>query len=184
MEEYKIPQTFLDRMKKILGNEYKEFYKEITSGTPTRAFFTSSDSASGIIKEELTEAGLCHVPFYRNGFYFDLDGIGNSPLHHSGALYIQDPSAMSTVCSVEIEEGSKILDMCASPGGKTILAAIKTGQDGLVVSNEYSASRCKTLVGNIEYYGKDNGTVYYCAENVTLLVMNAVDGSIINITNE
>lgn len=41
-----------------------------------------------------------------------------------------------------------------------------------------------TLVGNIEYYGKDNGTVYYCAENVTLLVMNAVDGSIINITNE
>lgn len=40
------------------------------------------------------------------------------------------------------------------------------------------------LVGNVEYYGKDNGAVYDRSENVTLLVMNAIDGSIITIHNE
>ena len=156
LEKHIIPQPFLERMKKLLGNEYERFYNEITSGTPTRAFYTCSESASITVKEELKDARLSPVPFYDNGFYFDYDGIGNSPLHHSGAFYIQDPSAMSTVCSVDINKGDKILDMCASPGGKTILAAMKAGKEGLVVSNEYSASRCKTLVGNIERMGLSN----------------------------
>ncbi len=149
-------ENFLNRMKKLLGNDYEAFYNELSHGVPSRAMFVNTEKISvqefkGIFKES-----LCAVPFCENGFYFEAQGIGNSALHHAGAFYVQDPSAMSTVCSTIINKGDKILDMCASPGGKTILAALKTGSSGLVVSNEYSVQRCKTLVGNIERFGLSN----------------------------
>ncbi len=143
-------------MKQLLGIEYEAFRTELSTGTSSRALFVntekiSPDSFCGIFDDVLTR-----VPFCDNGFYFESEGVGKSALHHAGAFYVQDPSAMSTVCSTVIEKGSKILDMCASPGGKTILAALKTGENGIVVSNEYSVSRCKTLVGNIERFGLSN----------------------------
>lgn len=42
-----------------------------------------------------------------------------------------------------------------------------------------------TLRGNVQYYGKQSGNTYYTSDKpVTLVVLNSVDGSIINSTNE
>ena len=152
----KIPEKFINRMKKLLGDEYNSFHTEITEGVSTRSLFINTEKTDIVSFKEIFKEKLSPTQFCENGFYFESESIGKTPLHHAGAIYVQDPSAMSTVCSVEIEKGSKILDMCASPGGKTLLAALKTGTDGLVVANEYSVSRCKTLVGNIERFGLSN----------------------------
>lgn len=40
-----------------------------------------------------------------------------------------------------------------------------------------------TLLGNIEYYGKDSGDIYFASDNVTLVTLNSIDGSVINATN-
>ena len=39
------------------------------------------------------------------------------------------------------------------------------------------------LQGNVEYIGDETGEVYIDNENIPLLVLNAVDRSVINITN-
>ena len=40
------------------------------------------------------------------------------------------------------------------------------------------------LKGNVEYYDKKSTEILFVADNVTLLVLNAVDGSIITTVNE
>ncbi len=148
-----LPGVFEERMKKLLGDSYDSFYNEITSTSPSKAFFLAEES----VKDD----NLCTNPiaFCKNGFYSELEGIGNLPLHHAGGIYVQDPSAMAAIASLDGYEFKNVLDMCASPGGKSIGAAIRMRDGGVLVSNEYVPSRCKTLVGNIERFGIKNAIV-------------------------
>lgn len=155
-----LPQQFLERMKSLLGDDFENFKDALENGSPSQSMFINTAFENAHIPEEfLRSINASRLPFFENGFYFEYEGIGNTPLHHAGAFYVQDPSAMCTVCAAVIKPGTKILDMCASPGGKTLLAAIKTGQHGTVVANEFSVSRCKTLVGNAERMGLSNISV-------------------------
>ena len=156
MNNHKLPSAFTDRMEKILGKDFYNFINEIENGQATKALFFNSSS---VMENVLEKAHLEQIPFSKNGCYFDYDSIGNTPLHHAGAYYIQDPSAMATIEAVSHLEFSNILDCCASPGGKTLSAWLHSNRDGVIVSNEYNVSRCKTLVGNIERFSMKNAIV-------------------------
>lgn len=66
---------------------------------------------------------------------------------------------MAPVSAVPLQKGWKVLDLCASPGGKSGQLAALIGEEGTLVSNEYVASRCTTLAGNIERLGVRNAIV-------------------------
>ena len=104
---------------------------------------------------ELTEIG-----YSENSYIISGDGsIGNTPEHHSGMIYAQDPGAMATVNSVDIKEGAWVLDVCAAPGGKSGQAAEKIGESGFILSNEYQPKRAKILVSNFERLGIKNAMI-------------------------
>ena len=151
-----LPSAFTDRMKKLLKDEYDDFLSEIENGEPSKALFFSGELSDDAVTEELR---LSPIPFTDNGYYFDCDGIGNTPLHHAGGIYVQDPSAMATVAAVKNLEFKNVLDCCASPGGKTLSASLCAKEGGVIVSNEFNVSRCKTLVGNIERFALKNAIV-------------------------
>ena len=48
---------------------------------------------------------------------------GRHPYHHAGVFYSQEPSASSAAPLLGVQPGMRVLDMCAAPGGKTILLA-------------------------------------------------------------
>lgn len=148
-----LPNTFEERMKRLLGEEFNSFYNEICCGIPSKAFFLGKNAC---VKNDV---GAIPVPYYENGYYFDFEGIGNTPLHHAGGIYIQDPSAMAAIGALEGHSFKNVFDMCASPGGKSLGAALKMEDGGILVSNEYVPGRCKTLVGNIERFGIKNAIV-------------------------
>ncbi len=99
------------------------------------------------------------TPFCKNGFYTGEEKLGNHPLHHAGAFYIQEPSATSAVTALNPQPGERILDLCASPGGKTTQIAAAMGGKGLLVSNEYVSQRVQALVSNVERCGITNCVV-------------------------
>ncbi len=150
---------FTQRMEALLGSQDFEKYIKSFEQSPARAFHINTHKISAEKFIDICPFEISAVPFVKNAYYFDKIGIGNHPYHHAGMFYIQEPAAMFPVGSINIEKGWKILDMCASPGGKSSLAAQSLSQDGQLVSNEIIPSRCKTLCGNIERLGYKNVTV-------------------------
>ena len=74
---------------------------------------------------------------------------GKSLLHWRGEYYVQEESASLPVEALDPRPGEKILDMCAAPGGKTTQIASKMDNRGLVVSNDDSSRRLKSLHANV-----------------------------------
>lgn len=150
-----LPPEFAERMKKLLGNEYEDYVKAVNENS-VKGFRVNSQKFSLEDFEKINIFGKEKIPYVENGFYLDYEKAGNHPYHHAGMIYIQEPGAMAPAECVDIEEDWKVLDMCASPGGKSTQIKNKLGENGLLVSNEIIPSRCKILTGNIERLGLEN----------------------------
>lgn len=104
---------------------------------------------------------LIKTPFFKDEYYIpaDFEGIGNTPLHHAGGFYVQEPSA-SSVLSVAAENlGENVLDLCAAPGGKSTGVGAMLNGKGILWSNEYVRKRAAVLLSNIERTGIGNAVV-------------------------
>lgn len=158
---------FLLRMKSLLGDEYDEFLKYYKSdnfrGLRVNTLKCTSEKLKNLLDFELVQ-----TPFCENGFYIpnEVVSLGNNPLHHSGAFYIQEPSATSAVEMLSVEEGDFVLDLCSAPGGKSTQIGAKLNRTGLLWSNEIVKSRANILLSNIERMGIPNAVVSNCHPDV------------------
>ena len=91
--------------------------------------------------------------------------IGHDAYHEAGLYYIQDPSAMSVVPYMDIRPFDRCLDLCASPGGKSLQMAdrLKTEEGGILLSNEFIMERAKNLSKNVERMGYSHVAVSSCS---------------------
>ena len=75
---------------------------------------------------------------------------GTGSLEHlgtfqSGAFYIQDAAARLAVTAAGVTSGSRVLDCCAAPGGKSFAAAIDMRNRGEIVSCDIHPHKIKLL---------------------------------------
>lgn len=86
---------------------------------------------------------------------------GLHPYHEAGLYYIQGPEAMQVVTGLAIRPFDRVIDLCASPGGKTTQAADMLSLDagGFIIANEYVQKRARTLSSNVERMGIRNCAV-------------------------
>lgn len=157
-------EKFFERMKSLLGGEFDDFLKFYNSGKAYRGLRVntlkcSSDKLKSLIGFELKRTPFCAEEFYIPD---EVQSIGNFPLHHAGAFYVQEPSAASAVEMLGVKEGERVLDLCAAPGGKSTQIAAKLGGKGLLWSNEIVKSRSLILLSNIERMGIKNAVVSNC----------------------
>ncbi|MDO5127697.1 MAG: RsmF rRNA methyltransferase first C-terminal domain-containing protein [Eubacteriales bacterium] len=110
---------------------------------------------------EISPFSLSPVPWCQNGFYFDpkVDQPSKHPYYYAGLYYIQEPSAMTPAAVLPVCPGERVLDICAAPGGKSTELAAKLCGEGILVSNDISASRAKALLKNLELFGVKNALI-------------------------
>lgn len=103
------------------------------------------------------------VPWAEGGFYYQ-DGAqpAKHPAYSAGLYYLQEASAMSPGAVLPVEEGERVLDLCAAPGGKATQVAARLGRRGVLYANDISASRAQALRKNLELAGVRN--VFITAE--------------------
>ncbi len=159
-----LSQDFLNEMKELLSeNDYSEYINTLDNnyyrGIRINTLKCSVDIAKGNLDFPLSE-----TPFCSEGFYipFDVEGLGNLPLHRAGGFYAQEPSAMSAVTILDVHKGDRVLDLCAAPGGKSTQIAADLDGSGLLWSNEIVKSRANILLSNIERMGITNAVVSSC----------------------
>lgn len=72
-------------------------------------------------------------------------------------FYKMDPASILVATALDVQPEDLVLDMCAAPGGKTLILAEKLNGTGQLVSNEYSNARRERLVRVVrEYLPHDN----------------------------
>ena len=158
----KLPSEFLSRMKELLGDDYQK-YIEALQCEPVRGVRVNTNKISVEKFCEKFDYEIEKVPFSTDGFVLKTDDkIGNTLMHITGQIYLQEPSSMLAVCSSEIEKETKplkVLDLCASPGGKSGQIASRISKDSILFSNEIVSSRANVLFSNIERLGFKNVVV-------------------------
>jgi 16S rRNA (cytosine967-C5)-methyltransferase len=142
------PRWLVDRWMARYGREATEAWLQFNNRAPslclavnrtliTREALARELAAAGVVTEPTTRA--------RNGLRV-LDG---HPLQlHSfkeGLFIVQDEASQLIADLVEVRPGSRILDLCASPGGKTLTLSAQTGSAGAVIACDVRPSRLRLL---------------------------------------
>ena len=155
-----LPEQFVAEMKRILGESGFAAYEEALAKPAKYGLRINTLKAD---PEELAKAlpfDLRPVPFVRNGFYYSpKEQPSRHPFYSAGLYYLQEPSAMTPASVLPVSPGERVLDLCAAPGGKSTELAAKLCGEGLLVSNDISASRCKALLKNLELFGVENAVI-------------------------
>lgn len=171
-----LPEEFMERMKIRLGQEWEAFL-EACSLPPKRGLRLNLQKVEAnpdfplekwkenwkleeLVKDSTREY-LCDEEYLQSiGVQ-----IGHNAYHEAGLYYIQDPSAMSVVPYMEIRPFDRCLDLCASPGGKSLQMAdrLKTEEGGILLSNEFIMERAKNLSKNVERMGYSHVAVSSCS---------------------
>lgn len=111
------------------------------------------------------------VKWARYGFYLEERPLFVSdPLFHGGLYYVQDASSMfleEAFGAIEKKLGTgsvgemkiRVLDLCASPGGKSTQLLSLLGRESMLVANEAIGGRTSALAENIARWGADNVVV-------------------------
>lgn len=155
----KLPKSFLDKMQQLLGDEYNEFLASYTLPIYAGLRVNTSKITPEVFKE-ISPVSLEPISWVDNGFYYSLDSQpAKHPYYYAGLYYIQEPSAMIPASLLPIEQGDKVLDLCAAPGGKSTELGSRLRGTGLLVSNDISNTRAKALLKNIELHGIKNAIV-------------------------
>ena len=171
IQEKDLPKSYVDAMKELLEEDYDAYIKSLDErpyvGIRTNLLKLTKEKLKEILDRDFKE-----IPWVKEGFYFEeekgvlttpslsniekIKSISKNPYYFAGLYYIQEPSAMTPAMVAGIKPGDKVLDLCAAPGGKSTQAASYLQGEGLLVSNDFSASRVKALQKNIEVSGIDN----------------------------
>jgi NOL1/NOP2/sun family putative RNA methylase len=169
-EQFPIPPQFLERMSRFLGDEYPAFAEALTHD-PVRGLRVNTLKLSTNEFQKISPIPLgdkvawCDSAFSlpvdthfrkQNG---DIIELGKHPFHLAGLYYLQDPSAMSASELLDPQPGERVLDLAASPGGKTTHIASLMQAKGLLVANEIKTKRLNHLVVNVERWGAGNTVV-------------------------
>lgn len=163
-----LPQRFEERMRLLLGARYEGLATWAEQPLTTRGLRANTLKCTAERLNACIGLSLTSVPFAESGFVTAAEfRAGSDPLHHAGAYYMQEPSAMSAVTLLAPQPGERVLDLCAAPGGKSTQIAAALRGTGLLWANEYVPNRARVLAQNIERCGVRNVAVS-CGDTVRL----------------
>lgn len=161
---------FWQRMQSLLGEEYNDFYASQNTPLPKTLRVNTLKNS----KEEFLEWtkryhpnwSLTPHPFGGDIFFIDREDrsvpLGKSLGHIQGRFYIQEASSCLPPKALDPQPGECVLDLCAAPGSKSTQIAAQMQGQGLLLTNEFSASRAKILVFNLQKIGVPHGILAHC----------------------
>ncbi len=156
-----LPDAFLNHIRSILPiqDSFDDFIASCQRPLRRSIRVNTLKITVSAFKQRAKEKGwlLTEIPWCKEGFWIEgLDEtktpLGNTSEHLTGLFYAQEASSMLPVSALfyhQIDSPTYVLDVAAAPGSKTTQIAAKMQNKGLLIANEFSASRIKALHANL-----------------------------------
>lgn len=162
------PEAFLDLMRQTLPDETSlQAFLAISQQPLRRSLRVNTLKIS--VADFLSQTAdygwqLTPIPWCAEGFWITRSEedetlpLGSVAEHLSGLFYIQEASSMLPVSALFAAQPQpeRVMDVAAAPGSKTTQMAALMHNQGVIVANEYAASRVKVLHANISRCGISN----------------------------
>lgn len=126
-----VPAAFQDFFALVYGARWPDLLNHLQqseSQIPRRNLFSTGD-----------------IPYVSGQ---DLQRGAEGLLHY----YIMDAASIQVAQALEVQDGDSVLDMCAAPGGKTLILIEALKNSGELIANEISEARRDRLTKVIQQY--------------------------------
>lgn len=157
-------ETALERFRALLKpEEFKQLVEVLAQDLPPALRINQLKQDPSVFIRQLQQRYGWHfkpVPFCPSGFELagQPDNLGKTIEHALGEYYIQESASMLPVEMFDLPEDPPplILDMAASPGGKTTHLVDRTCDRALVIANDASSGRITALRVVLAKWGATN----------------------------
>ncbi len=143
--KYSCPKEIIESLINDYGTDNTKSILEYSlkpSSTIVRVntFKISIDSFKTLIGQDIVETDVLGAFKLTSGI-----DIGNNKLYKDGLFYVQDLASQKAISLLNPKRGTRVLDMCAAPGGKSFLMSLLMENEGEIVSCDLYPSRVELI---------------------------------------
>ncbi|KHD87463.1 MAG: hypothetical protein OM95_14325 [Bdellovibrio sp. ArHS] len=145
-------QSFYDHFQKIYGERWPTLYESLVNSeqqVARRNILSPVEDLS--VKKWSSLAEKPELP----GCYWIPAGQSLQPERNADDLldvYIMDPASVMVARALQVQPGDRVLDMCAAPGGKSLVLIESLQDEGEIFCNDLSPERRERLKKVIQQY--------------------------------
>ena len=103
-----------------------------------------------------TKTNILPGKLLRDAWILDGGNPSACPAVREGWIALQDEASQAVARLVAVDPGQNVLDLCAAPGGKTLLLARAAGEHGRVIAADLHANRVRAMKERFERAGIRN----------------------------
>jgi 16S rRNA (cytosine967-C5)-methyltransferase len=141
------PAWFIERWLTRFGEFETIALLEANNRAPRLAFALHDAQQRSEVFGELESGGLRIESGHllNNAFAATGGGLARTKAFRDGQISIQDEASQTIPLLLGVRPGDRVLDLCAAPGGKTVILARAAGPNGLVIAAELHEHRLRAM---------------------------------------
>jgi len=141
------PSWMVERWLSRLGRDQTVALLEANNRTPRLSCAPANSEARDEIIRELENAGLHIQPgkLLKSAFAVSGGSAARAKPFQAGKISIQDEASQAIPLLLGVQEGHRVLDLCAAPGGKTAQLIRAAGETGFVVAADLHGHRLRAM---------------------------------------
>jgi 16S rRNA (cytosine967-C5)-methyltransferase len=156
--QYSHPTWMVERWLRIYGEERTHILLQANNRAPILSGYLLDPQRSDDAMLSLQRVG-CRIQagrLLRGAWVFEGGNTGASEAVRRGWVAIQDEASQVVAHLLSVDRGNTVLDMCAAPGGKTLLVSRAAGTQGHVVAADLHEHRVRAMLERFENAGVRN----------------------------
>lgn len=141
------PTWMVERWLQSFGEDGTRALLEVDNRAPALSgYLLNADRHEDVVRS-LNQAGFRTLPgrLLRNAWILQGGNPAASEAVRSGWVVIQDEASQAVAYLLDAKLGNRVLDLCAAPGGKTLLLARAVGPNGHVTAADLYEHRVRAM---------------------------------------
>ena len=156
--QYSHPTWMVERWLQIFGEERTRSLVQANNRVPTLSGYVFEPQRCDEATLSLQRTGCRVLPgrLLRNAWVFEGGNPAANEAVRCGWVALQDEASQAVACLLAADPGNSVLDLCAAPGGKTLLLARAAGAQAHVIAADLHEHRARAMRERFERSGVRN----------------------------